>query len=312
MRSLGATAIAAVEEPLRHEGGALIDELLARPHFEAAADFASRLPTSVVAGLVGSPAAAAGCSAGPPPHSTSLARSTSAARARPRRRSPCCATAAGWALRASPPAAGPRPCSTHRPGRALRPRGPSARHRLRRPRAGHHDPRLDLHALAARPPSRRVARIACGPVADPRRERRKRPSGVTDPRVHAPPGRRPRGRGRRDAQGRPASHCCSPPPTATRPGSRTPTGSICTAPTAHIWDGATGLTPVSASISPSSRCVRSWRRWSHASRRSSSGRQHRSATTPSRASLGSRHACADPSHTIPVTTAHVVAADAAG
>jgi cytochrome P450 len=55
MRSLGASAIAGVEETLRREGGALIDELLARPHFEAAADFASRLPTSVVAGLVGVP-----------------------------------------------------------------------------------------------------------------------------------------------------------------------------------------------------------------------------------------------------------------
>ena len=53
MRSLGAKAIAAIEEPVRQEAAALVDELLARPHFDAAREFAPRLPVRVVAALVG-------------------------------------------------------------------------------------------------------------------------------------------------------------------------------------------------------------------------------------------------------------------
>jgi cytochrome P450 len=53
MRSLGAKAISEIEAPLRREAADLIDELVRRSHFEAARDFSSRLPVSVVSGLVG-------------------------------------------------------------------------------------------------------------------------------------------------------------------------------------------------------------------------------------------------------------------
>ncbi|MBJ7328603.1 MAG: cytochrome P450 [Solirubrobacteraceae bacterium] len=55
MRSLGAKAIAAIEEPLRAEAVRTVEALLARRHFEAARDFASRLPVQVVSELVGVP-----------------------------------------------------------------------------------------------------------------------------------------------------------------------------------------------------------------------------------------------------------------
>lgn len=53
MRSLGAKAIASVEPQLAAEAEAVVDDLVGRPQFEAGADFASRLPLSVVATLVG-------------------------------------------------------------------------------------------------------------------------------------------------------------------------------------------------------------------------------------------------------------------
>jgi cytochrome P450 len=53
MHSLGAKAISHIEVPLRLEAENLIDDLVRRPHFEAARDFASRLPVGVVSGLVG-------------------------------------------------------------------------------------------------------------------------------------------------------------------------------------------------------------------------------------------------------------------
>lgn len=53
MRSLGAKALASVEAPLRTEADALVDELLRRSWFEATQDFAARLPSTVVAQLVG-------------------------------------------------------------------------------------------------------------------------------------------------------------------------------------------------------------------------------------------------------------------
>lgn len=55
MRSLGAKALAAIEEPLRTEADRLVEELLQRPHFDAVRDFAARLPAAVVAQLVGVP-----------------------------------------------------------------------------------------------------------------------------------------------------------------------------------------------------------------------------------------------------------------
>jgi cytochrome P450 len=55
MRSLGAKALGSIEEPLRREAQAVVDELLRRDHFDAVADFASRLPLAVVAQLVGVP-----------------------------------------------------------------------------------------------------------------------------------------------------------------------------------------------------------------------------------------------------------------
>lgn len=53
MRSLAAKAIAELEAPLQREATGLIDDLVRRSHFEAARDFSSRLPVSVVSGLVG-------------------------------------------------------------------------------------------------------------------------------------------------------------------------------------------------------------------------------------------------------------------
>ena len=53
MRSLSAKALEAILEPLASEATAVVDELVRRRHFEAGADFAARLPVSVVAKLVG-------------------------------------------------------------------------------------------------------------------------------------------------------------------------------------------------------------------------------------------------------------------
>jgi cytochrome P450 len=53
MRSLGAKAVAAIEVPLAREAAATVDELIDRAYFDAAGDFASRLPTRVVSELVG-------------------------------------------------------------------------------------------------------------------------------------------------------------------------------------------------------------------------------------------------------------------
>lgn len=53
MGSLGAKALEATVEPLAAEATAVVDDLLRRDRFEATADFSSRLPTAVVAGLVG-------------------------------------------------------------------------------------------------------------------------------------------------------------------------------------------------------------------------------------------------------------------
>jgi cytochrome P450 len=53
MRSLGAKALAAVEEPLAQEAQRLVADLAGRPRFEAARDFSSHLPVSVVSKLVG-------------------------------------------------------------------------------------------------------------------------------------------------------------------------------------------------------------------------------------------------------------------
>jgi cytochrome P450 len=55
MRSLGAKALSALEQPLREEAERLVEDLLRRPHFDAVKDFAARLPTAVVAELVGVP-----------------------------------------------------------------------------------------------------------------------------------------------------------------------------------------------------------------------------------------------------------------
>jgi cytochrome P450 len=53
MRSLGGKALTAIEEPLREEANRVVTELLARDEFDAAKDFARRLPTAVVAQRVG-------------------------------------------------------------------------------------------------------------------------------------------------------------------------------------------------------------------------------------------------------------------
>lgn len=53
MRSLGAKAIGEIEGTLRREADALVEDLVARSHFDAVQDFASRLPLSVVSSLVG-------------------------------------------------------------------------------------------------------------------------------------------------------------------------------------------------------------------------------------------------------------------
>ena len=53
MRSLGAKAVAGIEEPLTEEAGHVVADLLRRRHFEAARDFSSRLPVAVVSELVG-------------------------------------------------------------------------------------------------------------------------------------------------------------------------------------------------------------------------------------------------------------------
>ncbi len=53
MRSLGAKALEAIRDPLAREAAAVVAELLPRRQFEATTDFASRLPVSVVAKLVG-------------------------------------------------------------------------------------------------------------------------------------------------------------------------------------------------------------------------------------------------------------------
>ena len=55
MRSLGARALTAIEEPLRTEAGRLVEGLMQRPHFDAVRDFAAQLPVAVVAELVGVP-----------------------------------------------------------------------------------------------------------------------------------------------------------------------------------------------------------------------------------------------------------------
>ena len=53
MHSLGAKAVAGIEEPLAEEAAKVVDEMLRRRHFDAAQDFASRLPVAVVSELVG-------------------------------------------------------------------------------------------------------------------------------------------------------------------------------------------------------------------------------------------------------------------
>lgn len=53
MRSLGAKAIAAVEPTLAREAQDVVDEALRRPYVETVADVSARLPSSVVATLVG-------------------------------------------------------------------------------------------------------------------------------------------------------------------------------------------------------------------------------------------------------------------
>jgi cytochrome P450 len=53
MRSLGAKALTAIEEPLAREAESVVDSLTRRERFEAAADFSSHLPVSVVSELVG-------------------------------------------------------------------------------------------------------------------------------------------------------------------------------------------------------------------------------------------------------------------
>lgn len=55
MRALGAKALAGLEQPLRSEADRLVADLLQRPHFDAVKDFAARLPTTIVAQLVGVP-----------------------------------------------------------------------------------------------------------------------------------------------------------------------------------------------------------------------------------------------------------------
>jgi cytochrome P450 len=53
MRSLGAKALESIQEPLAREAARVVDELLHRERFEATADFATRLPVSVISNLVG-------------------------------------------------------------------------------------------------------------------------------------------------------------------------------------------------------------------------------------------------------------------
>ena len=53
MRSLGAKAIESIQEPLAGEAARVVEELLHRERFETAADFASRLPVSVISKVVG-------------------------------------------------------------------------------------------------------------------------------------------------------------------------------------------------------------------------------------------------------------------
>jgi cytochrome P450 len=53
MRSLGAKALNAVEDPLRAEAELLVEELLGQPCFDAVTDLAARMPAAVVAQLVG-------------------------------------------------------------------------------------------------------------------------------------------------------------------------------------------------------------------------------------------------------------------
>ncbi|HMD56948.1 MAG TPA: cytochrome P450 [Solirubrobacteraceae bacterium] len=53
MKSLGAKALAAIEEPLAREARAAVEALVCRERFEVARDFASHLPVSVVSELVG-------------------------------------------------------------------------------------------------------------------------------------------------------------------------------------------------------------------------------------------------------------------
>lgn len=55
MRSLGAKAIASVEPQLAREAHDVVADLTRRAQFDAVADFASRLPLSVVSTLVGTP-----------------------------------------------------------------------------------------------------------------------------------------------------------------------------------------------------------------------------------------------------------------
>ena len=53
MKSLGAKALTTVEEPLAREARGVVESLLRRGRFEAASDFSSHLPVSVVSELVG-------------------------------------------------------------------------------------------------------------------------------------------------------------------------------------------------------------------------------------------------------------------
>jgi cytochrome P450 len=53
MKSPGAKALAAVEEPIMREANSVVEALLERERFETAADFSSHLPVSVVSELVG-------------------------------------------------------------------------------------------------------------------------------------------------------------------------------------------------------------------------------------------------------------------
>src|SRR5271166_1506506 len=53
MRSLAAKALESIQEPLATEAARVVDGLVRRERFEATADFATRLPVSVVSNLVG-------------------------------------------------------------------------------------------------------------------------------------------------------------------------------------------------------------------------------------------------------------------